>query len=40
MVYQKFIGGSQMDISVKSFAAGVYYLRTDQLQATLKFVKQ
>ena len=40
MVYQKTIGGSQTMIDIKSFSAGIYYLKSDQLQATIKFVKQ
>jgi hypothetical protein len=40
MIYKKFIGNSQTTIDVKSFSAGVYYIRSGQLQATIKFVKQ
>lgn len=40
IVYQNFIGNSQILINVKNFAAGVYYVRADQLQVTIKFVKQ
>ena len=40
MVYKKFIGNSQTIIDVKSFLSGFYYIRSDQLQTTIKFVKQ
>ena len=40
MIYKKFIGSSQTTIDVKSFSSGVYYIRSDQLQAAIKFVKQ
>ena len=40
IVYQKFIDNSQTTIDVKNFSAGFYYIRSDQLQATIKFVKQ
>jgi hypothetical protein len=40
MMYKKFIGSFQTTIDVKNFSAGVYCIRSDQLQATIKFVKQ
>jgi hypothetical protein len=40
MIYKKYTGGSQTTIDVKNFPAGFYYIRSDQLQATIKFVKQ
>jgi hypothetical protein len=40
MIYKKIAGSSQATIDVKSFPAGVYYLRSDQLQTAIKFVKQ
>ena len=40
IVSKKFIVNSQTTIDVKNFSAGVYYIRSDQLQATIKFVKQ
>ncbi|TAL45021.1 MAG: T9SS type A sorting domain-containing protein [Chitinophagaceae bacterium] len=40
MIYKKFIGSFQTTIDVKNFSAGIYYLKSDQLQATLKFIKQ
>jgi hypothetical protein len=40
MIYKKFVGNSQTTIDVKNFSAGVYYLRSDQIQTALKFVKR
>jgi len=40
MIYKKFIEGFQTTIDVKNFSTGVYCIRSDQLQATIKFVKQ
>jgi hypothetical protein len=40
MIHKKFIGSSQTTIDVKNLPAGVYYIRSDQLQAAIKFVKQ
>ena len=40
IVYQEFVGQSKKTISITNLAAGIYYLRSDQLQATIKFVKQ
>jgi hypothetical protein len=40
MIYNNFIGSSQAIIDVKSFSPGVYYLRSDQMEKGLKFVKQ
>jgi hypothetical protein len=40
IVYQKFIGNSQTVIDVKNLSAGVYYLRSDQFDAAIKFIKQ
>ena len=40
MIYKNFVGSSQTTIDVKNFSAGVYYLKSDQLQVTIKFVKQ
>ncbi len=40
MVYKNFTGNSQATIDVKNFSSGLYYLKSDQLQASIKFVKQ
>jgi hypothetical protein len=40
IVYQKFAGNSQMLIDVQHFSAGVYYIRSDQFSAAIKFVKE
>ena len=40
MIFKKFIGNTQTMIDVKNFSAGIYYIRSDQLQAIIKFVKQ
>ena len=40
MIYKKFVGSFQTTIDVSRFSGGMYYIRSDQLQATLKFVKQ
>lgn len=40
MIYKKLVGSSQTIIDVKNFSAGVYFIRSDQFQATIKFVKQ
>jgi type IX secretion system substrate protein len=40
MNYKKFVGAHQTTIDVKNFSAGVYYIRSDQLQTAIKFVKQ
>ena len=40
MIYKKFAGSSQATFDVKNFSSGVYYVRSDQLQATIKFVKE
>jgi hypothetical protein len=40
VIYRKFVGNSQIAIDVKHFPSGFYYIRSDQLQATIKFVKQ
>lgn len=40
MVYKKFVGNSQTTIDVKNFSAGVYFVKSDKLQATIKFIKQ
>jgi hypothetical protein len=40
MIYKKFIGSSQTIIDVENFSAGMYYIRSHQLQAAIKFVKQ
>ena len=40
MIYKKFVGSSQTTIDVKNFSAGVYYIRADQLQTAIKFIKQ
>jgi hypothetical protein len=40
MIYKKFTGSSQTTIDVKSFPSGFYYIRSEKLQATLKFIKQ
>ena len=40
MIYKKFIESFQTTIDVKNFSTGVYCIRSDQLQATIKFVKQ
>jgi hypothetical protein len=40
MIYKKFVGSSQTTIDVKNFSAGVYYIRSSQLQPVLKFIKQ
>ena len=40
MIYKNFIGSSQAIIDVKNFSSGVYYLRSDQMEKVLKFVKQ
>jgi hypothetical protein len=39
-IYREFIGSTHTTIDVKHFPSGFYYIRSDQLQATLKFVKQ
>jgi hypothetical protein len=39
MIYKKFIGNSQTTIDVKSFSQGIYLIRLDQLQTTIKFIK-
>ena len=40
MIYRKFIGNSQATIDVKNFSSGFYYIRSDELQATIKFIKR
>jgi len=40
MVHQKIVGSSQAVIDVKNLPSGVYYLRTEQSAAAIKFVKQ
>jgi hypothetical protein len=40
MLYKNYVESSQSTIDVKDFAAGVYYIQSDQVPATLKFVKQ
>lgn len=40
MIYRNFIGSSQAIIDVKNFSSGVYYLRSDQFEKPIKFVKQ
>ncbi len=40
MIYKKFAGNPQTTIDLKNFPAGVYYIKSDQLTAALKFVKQ
>jgi len=40
MIYRKFIANSQTTIDIKNFSSGFYYLRSDHLQATIKFIKQ
>ena len=40
LIYHKFIGNSQATIDVKNFPAGFYFIRSGQLQATIKFIKQ
>jgi hypothetical protein len=40
MIYRNFVAGSQTVIDVKKFSTGVYYLKSEQLQAAVKFVKQ
>ena len=40
IIYKKFVENFQTTIDVKKFSTGVYCIRSDQLQATLKFVKQ
>jgi hypothetical protein len=39
MIYRKFIGNTLATIDVKNLPSGFYYIRSDQLQATLKFIK-
>lgn len=39
-IYTNFVGSSQTIVDLKNFSSGVYYVRSDQLQATIKFVKQ
>jgi hypothetical protein len=40
IIYKKIIESSQTTIDVKRFSAGVYCIVSDQLQATIKFIKQ
>jgi len=40
MVYKYFTGNSQTSIDVNNLTPGIYYLRSDQLKAPIKFVKQ
>jgi hypothetical protein len=40
IVYRKFIGSAQTTIDVKKLPSGFFYIRSDQLQATIKFIKQ
>lgn len=40
IVYQKFVGNSKTLIDVQKLLPGVYYLRSDQMETVLKFVKQ
>jgi len=40
MVYQKFIKNRQTVIDIKNLPAGVYYLRSDQFDSAIKFIKQ
>jgi len=38
-IYQKFVSGSETSIDVSDFAAGIYFIRSDQF-TMLKFIKQ
>jgi|GEM_PF-6893998 len=40
IVYKKTTGDSNLTINVKSFSAGVYYLKIGQQEASIKFVKE
>jgi len=40
LMYKKFVGSSRITIELKSFSAGVYYIRSDKIRATIKFIKQ
>jgi hypothetical protein len=40
IIYKNFVGSSQTTIDVKNFSSGVYYLRSDQMEKALQFVKQ
>jgi len=40
MIYKKFAGNSQTTIDVKNFPPGFYYIRSEQSQVSLKFIKQ
>jgi hypothetical protein len=39
-IYKNFVGGFQTTIDVQNFSAGLYSIRSDQLQTTIKFIKQ
>ena len=39
MIYKKFEPNNQTLIDIKSLSAGIYYLQSDKLQATIKFFK-
>jgi hypothetical protein len=40
MIYKNFIGSSWSIIDLRNFSSGVYYLRSDQMEKAIKFVKQ
>jgi hypothetical protein len=40
ITYQKFISNSQTIIEIKNFSAGVYYLKSNQFDTHIKFVKE
>ncbi len=40
IVYQNYVGSPQTAIDLQRFVSGVYFLRTDQMTASIKFVKQ
>lgn len=40
LVNQKLTGNAQMIIDVQHFYPGVYYIRSDQFSAAIKFVKE
>jgi hypothetical protein len=40
LLYKNHIGASRAIIDIKNFSPGVYYLRSDQLNTSIKFVKQ